>query len=128
MNLELGFSFIPFLHLDVDVAVVRCGLDIVCTLLVLAQHRDPEVLDEILQILPLDVFTMVMMVTVIMGVAARITEDAWKHGAIRYVDSDSFSRTQGGQEANTKKCLFAVISTPESWAKSWASFRQKAAC
>ena len=35
-------------HLDVDVAVVCCGLDIVCALLVLAEHSNAEVLDEIL--------------------------------------------------------------------------------
>ena len=66
-----------FLHLDVDVAVVCCGLYIVCALLVLAEHRDAEVLDEILDILSLHVFP-VMMVTMVMAmrVTTRVTEDA----------------------------------------------------
>ena len=39
-------------HLNVDMAVVGSGLHIICALLVLAQDSDPEVLDEILQVLP----------------------------------------------------------------------------
>ena len=37
--------------LDVDMTVILSGLDIVSTLLVLAQHRQTKVLDEIRQLL-----------------------------------------------------------------------------
>lgn len=59
-------------------AVVRCGLDIVGTLLILAEHSDAEVLDEILQILSLHVFPMGVMVAMVMVVTTRVTEDACK--------------------------------------------------
>ena len=58
-----------FVHLDVDVAVVCCGLNIVSALLILAEDCDAKVLNKILQILSLHVFSM-MMVT--MRVVMRV--------------------------------------------------------
>lgn len=73
---------LTFLHLDVDVAVVRCGLDIVSALLILAENSDAEVLDEILEILSLHVFPMGVMMAMVMVVTTRVTEDACKQDGI----------------------------------------------
>ena len=52
---------LSILHLDVDVAVVSCGLHIVSTLLILAEDCDAKILDKILQILSLHMFSVMMM-------------------------------------------------------------------
>ena len=70
-------------------AVVCCGLHIVCALLILAEDSDAKVLDEILQVLSLHVFSMVMVamvMSVIMRVA-RVTEDACKQENIMEIQT-----------------------------------------
>ena len=64
-------------------AVVRCGLDIVSALLILAEHSDAEVLDEILEILSLHVFPMSVMMAMVMVVTARVTENACRQDDVR---------------------------------------------
>ena len=94
-------------------AVVCCGLNIVSALLILAEDCDAKVLNKILQILSLHVFPMMMVTMRVVMRVPRVTEQACKQEAIMEIQTVlEFSHTHRGQEANTKKCLFAVISTP----------------
>ena len=90
-------------------AVVRCGLHIVSALLILAEDCDAKVLNKILQILSLHVFSM-MMVTmrVIMRVRSRVTEEACKQEAIMEIQTVlEFSHThaEGKKQIRRNACL-----------------------
>ena len=111
-------------------AVVCCGLHIVCALLILAEDSDAKVLDEILQVLSLHVFSMVMVamvMSVIMRVA-RVTEDACKQENIMEIQTVlEFSHTHT-KRARSKFKEMPVCSdfNARDKTKTWASFRQKA--
>ena len=65
-------------HLDVDVTVVLRGLNILSTLLVLPQHRQPKVLDEISQLLSGGNSAPMVVVMVVAVMVPSIAENAWK--------------------------------------------------